>query len=61
MVYRSDGARALTLNGNCTPKRDLTIATYIYIYIYIQTLADIKAHAAGLLPRAKALGNQVLR
>ncbi len=26
----SDGARALTLNGNCIPKRDLTIATYIY-------------------------------
>ncbi len=26
-------------------------------HIYIQTLADIKAHAAGLLPRAKALGN----
>ncbi len=25
--------------------------------IYTQTLADIKAHTAGLLPRAKALGN----
>ncbi len=33
-----------------------TIATYIYIQ-YTQTLADIKAHAAGLLARAKALGN----
>ncbi len=29
-VYLSDGARALTLNGNCIPKCDLTIATYIY-------------------------------
>ncbi len=25
-------ARALTLNGNCIPERDLTIATYIYTY-----------------------------
>ncbi len=58
----SDGARALTLNGNCIPKRDLTIATYISIYIdiYIQTLADIKVHTAGLLPHAKALGNNYI-
>ncbi len=28
-----DDARALTLTGNCIPKRDLTIATYIYTCI----------------------------
>ena len=43
-------SRVLTLNGNCIPERDLTIATYnyIYIYIYIQTLTDIAGACRGI-------------
>ncbi len=33
-IYRGyTCARALTLNGNCIPERDLTIAIYIYMYL----------------------------
>ncbi len=46
-------ARVLTLNGNCIPKHDLTIATYIYIYYslstgkYHESVASIVTSAVG--------------